>query len=235
HLRPMRDIDFLVAEADLPTVESLLLKLGYSRPYQRPLRAGDKLHHGSPFFHRQRGIWVEVHWGLFSSLSKFGTEKVFRSEHFTTQFRPSTFQGREVTRLSDELQLVYIASHWNRDYNIVDVLGAMIAMLDIIYLLENSKGTLHWERILDWLHSSAAALPLYLLLTYLRRCHLIEVAPEVLRELSCRQRSLGKLSLLLTHALIDRYLVDGRSPGPIRSLRNLSLLWDTLLLPGPPW
>jgi len=111
----------------------------------------------------------------------------------------------------------------------------MIAMLDVIYLLGNSKSALHWERILDWLHGSAAALPLYLLLTYLQRCHLIEVAPEVLHELSCRQRSLGKLGLFMMHALIDRYLVDGRSPGPILSPRNLPLLWNTLLFPGPPW
>jgi hypothetical protein len=235
HLRPMRDIDFLVAEADLPTVEALLLQLGYSQPFQRPLQAGETPHHGSPFFHQQRGIWVEVHRRLFSSLTRFGTEKVLRSEHLTTQFRPSTFQGREVTRLSDELQLVYIASHWNRDYNIVDVLGAVIAMLDIIYLLGNSKSTLHWERILDWLHGSTAALPLYLLLTYLQRYHLIEVAPEILHELSFRQRAFGKLSLLMMHALIDLYLVDGKAPGPILSLRNLPILWNTLLLPGPPW
>jgi hypothetical protein len=235
HLRPMRDIDFLVAEADLPTMESLLLELGYSQPLKRPLKAGERPHHSSPFFHQRRGIWIEVHRKLFSSLSAFATDKVFHLDHFATQLRPSTFQGRKVTRLSDELQLVYIAAHWNRDYNIVDVLGAMIAMLDIIYLLGNNENALHWEQILDWLHGSAAALPLYLLLTYLQRFHLIDVDPEVLRELSLRQRSLGNLSLTVLHALIDRYLVDGRPLGPILSLRNLPILWNTLLLPGPPW
>jgi len=111
----------------------------------------------------------------------------------------------------------------------------MIAMLDIIYLLGNNENALHWEQILDWLHGSAAALPLYLLLTYLQRFHLIDVDPEALRELSLRQRSLGNLSLTVLHALIDRYLVDGRPLGPILSLRNLPILWNTLLLPGPPW
>jgi len=236
HLRPMRDIDFLVAEADLPPMESLLLELGYSQPLKRPLKAGERPpHHSSPFFHPRRGIWIEVHRRLFSSLSAFATDKVFRRAHVATQLRPSTFQGREVTRLSEELQLVYSAAHWNRDYNILDVLGAMIAMLDIIYLLGNRKKALHWEQLLAWLHGSAAALPLYLLLTYLQRCHLIEVEPEVLRELSLRQRALGNLSLTVLHALIDRYLVDGRPPGPILSLRNLPILWNTLLLPGPPW
>jgi hypothetical protein len=143
HLRPMRDIDFLVAEADLPTMESLLLELGYSQPLKRPLQAGSRPHHSSPFFHQRRGIWIEVHWRLFSSLSVFETDKVFRLDHVTTQLRPSLFQGRQVMRLSDELQLVYIAAHWHRDYNSVAVLGAMIAMVDIIYLLGNSKNVLH--------------------------------------------------------------------------------------------
>jgi hypothetical protein len=235
HLRLMADIDFLIAETDLPLVEEILLALGYSQPSQRSRRKDAGYHHGNPFVHQQKGIWVEVHWGLFSSLTSFGADRLFQREHLTAQLQPSTFQGRNVTRLSDELQLVYIASHWARDYNLTAVIGATNAMLDIIYLLRHRKRQLDWEKILEWLHGSVATAPLYLLLTYLQRHRLIDVAPEILAELSHRQQPLGPPTLAILHALIDRYVVDGRPHGPILNKRHLSILWNTLLLPGSPW
>jgi len=235
HYRPMRDIDLLVAEADLPTMESLLGKLGYFQPQKRSLSPGSGRHHGSPFFHARQGVWIEVHWRLFSSLSIFATDPVFHPDHVATQLRPSTFQGRPVTRLSAELQLVYIAAHWYHQYNIVAVEGAMIAMVDLLYLLRSSKSALHWEQILEKLHGSAVALPLSLLLTYLQRRDLIAVDAEVLQELSRTQHSLSDSNRTLLHSLMDRYLVDGRPPGPLLSARTLSILWQRLLLPGPSW
>jgi hypothetical protein len=85
------------------------------------------------------------------------------------------------------------------------------------------------------LRGSTTAQPLYLLLTYLHRRHFIELAPGLLRELSSRQCSVGEPSLRILHALIDRYVVNGLLPGPVLSSRNLSILWDTLLSPRPPW
>ncbi len=244
HYRPMRDIDFLVAEADLPTMESLLGKLGYFQPQKHPRSPGTTWHHGSPFFHARRGIWIEVHWRLFPSWSIFGTGPLFHPDHVATQLRPSTFQGRPVTRFSAELQLVYIAAHWYHQYNILNwyhqynivaVEGAMIAMVDVLYLLGSSKSTLRWEQILEGVHGSAAALPLSILLTYLQCRDLIAVDAEVLRELSRTQHSLDDSNRPLLHSLIDQYLVDGRAPGPILNVRTLSILWQRLLLPGPLW
>ncbi|MGH9427857.1 MAG: hypothetical protein ACRD2L_16340, partial [Terriglobia bacterium] len=106
--------------------------------------------------------------------------------------------------------------------------------LDIMYLLRHRNHSLDWGKILEWLHGSVATAPLYLLLTYLQRYRLIDVAPEILAELSHRQQPLGPLTLAILHSLIDRYMVDGRSHGPILNERNLSILWNTLLLPGSP-
>jgi len=234
-LRIMGDIDFLIAETDLPAVEGALRALGYSQPFQQSTRNSVTHHHGNPFVHQQKGVWVEVHWGLFSSLTPFGADKLFQRKHVTAQLQLSTFQGRNVTRLSDEMQLVYIASHWARDCTPVAALGATIAMLDIIYLLKHRNHSLDWGKILEWLHGSVATVPLYLLLSYLQHYRLIDVAPEILAELSRRQQPLGPPTLAILHALIDRYMVDGRSHGPILNERTLSILWNTLLLPGPPW
>jgi len=233
HLRAMRDIDFLVEDAALPAVESLLLKLGYrQQSKKKPPEFYQTHHHSMPFFHLQKGVWVEVHRGLFPSKSKVGTDKVFSLENIKDQLRPSEFQGRKVTRFSNELQIVYIASHWACGFNAI---GGMVSMLDIIYLLKNIKDTLHWEKILDWLHGSVAAAHLYLMLTYLDKYQLIDVAPEILHGLFLRQQSFGNVNLKIVHSLIDQYLVYGRDPGQVLSLRNLGILWQTLLLPGRPF
>jgi hypothetical protein len=237
HLRPMRDIDLLVEAAAFPTLASLLRQLGYRQPYAHRHAPGQhyRRHHGSPFFHPHRGLWIEVHWRLFSSLSVFENDKVFRLGRLRTQFTPSCFQGRAVTRLSNELQLLYIAAHWSRDYNALDVVGSVFALVDMFFLLRNTGEALRWERILDWTQDSAAAVPLYLLLTYLVKYRLIAVEPDILRTLALRQRTFGRVNLALMHALIDRYVVDGRSLGRFLNARNLPILWNTLLLPGPPF
>jgi len=232
HLRPMRDIDFLVEAAHLPSVESILLKIGYRQRSECPPESYDKHHHSMPFFHPQRGVWVEVHRGLFPPRNKVSSEKIFSLENLKGQLQPSEFQGRKVTRLSNELQIVYIASHWACTFSVI---GGMVAMVDMIYLLKNTKDTIHWEQIVDWLHSSVASTYLYLMLTYLVKYQLIAIAPEILHRLFLSQRSFGKMNLKIMHVLIDHYLVDGRGFGQVLSLRNLDILWKTLLFSGPPF
>lgn len=231
HLRLMRDIDFLVEEAALPTVESLLLKLGYRQQSKRSPEFFEKHHHSMPFFHPQRGLWVEVHRRLISPESKMGTDRFLSLENIKSQLRLSKFRGREVNRLSDEFQIVYIASHWSQKFNAV---GGMIAMLDIIFLLKNTKDTLRWEQILKWFHGLTDPPHLYLMLAYLDKYQLIDIAPEILHQLFLRQGSFGKLNLRIVHSLIDNYFLNGRAFGRVLSLRNLRILWKTLLLPGPP-
>ena len=231
HLRPMRDIDFLVEDADLEAVETILLKLGYRQQSECLAEFYETIHHSMPFFHPQRGVWVEVHRGLFPPKSKLGADKVFSRENLKNQLRPSEFQGRKVARLSNELQIVYIASHWAYSFSVV---GGMVAMMDIIYLLKNTKATLDWDQILDWLHGSVAPTHLYLMFTYLDQYQLIDISPDILHRLFLRQRAFGNMNLKIVHTLIDRYLVDGRAFVQVLSLRNLDILWKVLLLPGPP-
>jgi hypothetical protein len=227
HLRPMRDIDFLVEQDAIPVVESALLGMGYRQQSENPPEFYEAHHHTTPFYHPRTRVWVEVHQRLFPVWSPVGSDKVFSIDNVRTERRPAEFRGRPVDRLSDELQVVYLASHWAIDFR---RLGGMVAMFDMIYLLRNAR-SIRWNRILEWLDGAVAAGPMYLLLTYLARHELVELPPGILGDLFRQQRSFGPASLKIVHALIDRYVTNGREFGLLVSDRNFKILWETLLLP----
>lgn len=229
HLRPMRDLDILVDEAARPTVEALLRTLGYDQRSQSPAAFYDTHHHSMPFFHPQRGVWIEVHRGLFPPTSRLGQDPVFSRAHVATQRRPAMFRGHTVGRLSAELQLVYIAAHWAQNWK---PLGGMIAMVDMIYLLRQTATTLDWARITAWLDGSVAAPHVFLLLTYLAGHQVIALDPQVLQRLGGRPGVVGTLNVRLLHAMVDRYVVDGRPADPFLRLLSLLRVWDSLLVPA---
>ena len=113
HLRPMGDIDVLVPKHARESVESKLRRRGY-----RP-KAGDEIdddsYHGVPLFHPERRVWVEVHTAPFPESTSLRSNRTFFSQpHMANQSLASTFHGRPAYRLTDELQLVYLASYWAR-------------------------------------------------------------------------------------------------------------------------
>ena len=231
YLRPMRDIDFLVEEVDRPTVESILFTLGYRQQSTNPPELFERHHHSMPFYHPQRGVWVEVHRCLVSGNRGAAADKVFSLEHVKRQLQLSEFHGRKVYRLSNEFQIVYISAHWCWGLTMVD---GLIAMLDIIYLLRNTKEQLRWELILHWLHGSLAALHLSLILTYLQKYQLIDIAPEIPQKLFSSQYSVAGFNLKILQIIIDRYVVEGKDFGPHCTSEDLNHVWVTLLSPGSP-
>ena len=237
HLRPMRDLDVLVDGAAVPCVETLLGQLGYRQRSRNSPAFYARLHHSMPFWHPHRRVWVEVHRGLFPPESREHADPVFRPAHLATQRHPSTFRGRPVYRLSAELQLVYLAAHWGHDPPLV---GGMIAMVDVLYLLQRTGPVLDWEALVAWVPGTAAAAHLYLLLSYLHSSHLLDVAPAILQRLMAAPAPVRPPQVRLLHTLIDRYLVDGHARGPVCRLRAwrwlrrglFRILWQALLLPG---
>jgi len=228
HLRPMRDIDFLVDPDAVPIVESALLQMGYCRRSPNPAEYYETHHHTTPFFHPQKRVWVEIHRGLFPVSGPVGADRVFSADSVAAERRPAEFRGRSVYSLSDELQIVYLASHRASDFSRV---GGMVGMLDTIYLLKNVP-TIRWNRILEWLDGGVAAASVYLLLTYVSRYGLVELPSGILRDISLRQRSFGCVSLGLVHAMIDQ-VTNGREFGSLVSERNFEIIWGTLLRPRP--
>jgi hypothetical protein len=226
-LRPMRDIDVLVPDADVSAVEAALTALGYRQRSDAPDRFYERHHHTMPFFEPRRNAWVEVHHRLASPRRGRAVEEVLSPEHVAANLEPADFMGRPVTRLTSELHLVHLATHWASRFQVV---GGAIPLLDAVYLL---KRPLAWNRVLDWLaRAPLAAAHLHALLTYLARRSLASVAPAHLDGLAARQQSFGDASLRLVHRMIDRYLLDGVPPGRVLSEDRLRIAWSALFEPG---
>jgi hypothetical protein len=225
----MRYLDFLVQKESLPRVKVVLEQLGYRQRCDDSAGLYENHHHAAPFFHEEKNVWIEVHHGLFSPKRRASGARVFQLQALLGQSRPSQFQGREVRRLSLELQLVYLAMHWAQDFQTV---GGMVALVDTVYLLKRARGELSWKWILNSVRGSIAASSLYLLLSYIDRYRLAAVAPEILHELFVNQPSFGRVSVKAAHALTDRYCVTGKPLGRLLN-KSITVLWQTLVLPRP--
>ena len=172
---------------------------------------------------------MEVHHHLISSRNRACQDRLFELGHVFAEVKKSRFHGREVYRLSPELQVAYLAVHWAREFKEI---GGMIAVLDLVFLLRQKGSALCWEHLLAWIDRSATAVSLYLLLSYLDSRRLIELPREILHRLCAGQRVFGGWTLAAAHKIIDRYLLDGRY-GFVLSRRTLRITWDTLALPMP--
>jgi hypothetical protein len=234
HLRPMRDIDVLVADSTAPKVHAILLGLGYREHPEAPADLYRDCHHLVPLVHRRTGIWVEVHRRLFSPRSWLPDVDPFGPERVKSMIRPSTFRGRLVTRLSDEVEVAYIASHWVLSPSRIYYGGGVVAMLDLIHLLKRIP-ELDWEGILAQVEGSMASTHLYLLLSYLHRHGLLEspAGTIAVERLAGFQRCLGHRGQRILHEILDRYVVDGREYRGLVTPRHVRIIWETLLAPGP--
>src|SRR5262245_12058434 len=96
HLRPMRDIDVLVAPEAVPTVEAALRELGYRQESNRSREFYDTHHHTTPFRDPHTGVWVEVHRALCPAWSPVASDALFGLEHIRCEEKLSELRGRAV-------------------------------------------------------------------------------------------------------------------------------------------
>jgi hypothetical protein len=231
-LRPMRDIDILVGEADVAAAEAVLTDLGYRQRSRQPARFYEQHHHTMPFVHPRRGVWVEVHRALASPKGGRARADVLTADRVGANIEPARFQGRPTARLTSELQLVYLASHWAAGFRAV---GGAIALVDAIYLLRTTSGALQWDAVLGWLDDApAAAGHLYALLGYLQSRRIAHLPPGLLGDLRRRQRAFGRINLAIVHAIIDRVLLSRAPAGRLLSPDRVRNGWNALFLPRAP-
>jgi hypothetical protein len=226
HERPMRDIDILVPQHDCESVESALLLRGYRRS---DFDMGEDPYHGPPLRHEGRQVWVEVHSALFPKGAALLRNHLFSPSHIAAQSVASTFHGRPIHRLTDELQLVYIASYWIRDLTGNWIHPSFLPPLfDAVYLLKASGRTLDWDGLLGWLDNEMAAASLYVLLAYICRSGLDSSAARILPRLASRQHIVGPADLRMIFAVLDTYLIRGRPVAGPFSDRRRTIIMRTL-------
>jgi len=210
HLRPMGDLDILVPEAEFDRVESTLLRSGFVRQSDQVRPAGS--HHGIPLCHPQRRVWVEVHSALFPTSSTLSSSALFSPARIAAHSVASTFQGRPVYRLTDELQLVYIASSWIRDLSHNQIHASLVLpLLDAVYLLKASGKFLDWDRVLAELENNElAAVSLLIMLACLSGHGLAPCASPQLPRIASRQRIIGAWERKIIERLLNTHLIGGR-------------------------
>ena len=254
HLRAMGDIDILVRAHELLSVESRLLTLGYVRKQDYEVESGSP--HGAPMWHPQRRVWVEVHTALFPEDSGLRSNEFFSPASVAAQSVASTFHGRPVYRLANELQLAYIASYWIRDLSRNGFHPTFVMpLVDAIYLLEASGPTLDWNGLLARLDNELAAASLYLMIDYLGSLGLAQCAQPILSRLARCQHVIGSPERKIIAAMLNGCLVGdesrtgvfiGRHPMIAKTVLScllaegshtgkiMSLPWNLVFPPGTP-
>ena len=218
HLRTMGDVDLLAAATDVEALERALREMGFSQPDQgRPYQHH---HHSQPFFHADRGVWIEVHRRLFPPMSPASREPGLAVEALGDHLT-SVAVGRERVAVMDRpLQLVYTAARWAE---MISPERGIFPILDAA-LVARSLTPAEWRAVLSLAGDDWTASALHLMLTFLHRHELAPLPGEVLTELARRDRYGSRLTRGALHVIIRRAVFD-RRPGGRRALRTV---WTTL-------
>jgi hypothetical protein len=230
HLRPMRDVDVMVEPEQVHEVEQILLELGYE---PQPEGSADQYrthHHAVPCCHPATGVWVEVHRRLLPARGLYGADAVFEPPEVRAHLQEALFRELPVKRLSDSMQMLYLAAHWAGSFKAISGAGGLLVMLDLLALAP----AVDWDDAIRPLPGTAVASALLLLLSYLESRGLLAPNERVMDSLWRSQRSFGSANLGFLHLLMDLRLADGRSYGRwVRSRRNLEIVWHTFLRRRP--
>ena len=229
NLRLMGDIDILVTGQDLEKVESILSDLGYLR--ESPMSASfyDTHHHTMPFHHPDSDIWIEVHTRLFREDDPYSQGDVFKLTTIENEKRDSMFGEHQVSRLSPELQLVYIAAHWAKDFK---PKGSLNACADSLYLLRQEASSMDWNKIRNWLRNDPQlAIAMYSLFASMRDWKIMDLSDELLAWIETTHPSVKGLRQLLLEKILVRFYLQQPRFGRILSPNNMIVIWNTLMTP----
>lgn len=208
HLRPMGDVDVLVPAPARAAVEAALVQRAYAPA--RGLEPWTVSNHGIPLRDPEREVWVEVHEALFENVD---AEDVFGSAYLRARSMPSTFHGREVLRLPDELQLLYLAHAWAHDmahYAVKVHPTCLPALFDAVFIVSRSPSSLDLGPLPYTSQTELAIASLHTMMSYLAERGVADVDRTSLAVLGSRQRVVGAVQRRMMHAAIDRYLVGAR-------------------------
>ena len=207
HFRRMSDIDVLVPKAAYAVIESELLRQGFVRGGQL---VDDDHNHGVPLLNAVNGTWVELHTGLVPASSELRNGRPFRAIDVSANTICGNAFGRQIGRLSNELQIVYISCTWNFDMTMRRYHPSFVAgVFDGMVLLSANRNQINWSFIFDGIDNEMAAASLLILLSFLKR-HEAPLSIPPLDALAKRQQLVGPVQLRAIHWALDRYLLAGK-------------------------
>ncbi|MEP6942065.1 MAG: nucleotidyltransferase family protein [Betaproteobacteria bacterium] len=232
YLRPMGDVDVLVAAAERSRVEAALIALGYrqhANPDQHPAA-----HHGAPLFDPRRRVLIEVHSALFPGDDALLQNTLFSLTNVSMHSIASMFHGRSVRRLDGELQLAYLASSWLRNLSRNGFHATLVPPLfDAVYMLRAGGTSLRWDTAFEWLDNELARCALYLMLRYVDRLELDDSARPILPRLLASQKRVGPVELRIIDSMMDSYLVGGAAFTRLFNPWHSTIVLNALLEPRP--
>lgn len=129
-IRPSRDIDLLIRPSELIRAREILTEAGYNLiypPYElnaSQARFYQRYFHHASFYHKTKGVLVELHWSLFSMRRLF---RVPLDDVFGRNNRVQ-YAGKLVKALPDDVYIQYLCEHgaihqWFRLLWLRDVAG----------------------------------------------------------------------------------------------------------------
>lgn len=224
-IRLMGDIDILIENELVDYVSSTLSELGYKQESDYPQSFYEQIHHLMPFYHRDRGVWIEVHTAIFPK-SVNPNDVLFSSPFFFKNEEIFRIQNKIFHRPAPELNLIYTMTHWVVEFRARDSAGQL---LDIIYLLKEDEQSIDWNRLIRISDDRITATSVYICLGYLINSNVIAIDDNVWEEIRSRDMSTGKLGLMILFGIINSIHSTSRWPLSWLGKDNLGIIWRELL------
>ncbi len=228
--RIMSDIDLLVSEKDVATLENILLKLGYQQTSKNTQEFYTSHHHSMPFYNKKNNLWIEVHSHLFSKSTPAKHDELFTLENIQTNtvamYDPE--YNCNIKQLSTELHLIYTCVHWADDFN---THKSCIQLTDIVLMILNNNTPLNWEKMSNWLTNTASASSVFLALSYLNKSSIIKIPDTYFNRVKLKHSNMATINRLILYKIIDDYFSGKKDYGRFLTENNLLIIWTTLLQP----
>lgn len=226
HLRPMRDIDLLVRQEEIPAAQRALREYGCAPRSDVDPESYAGHHHLAPVFHPRTGVCLEVHHHIMRLPANF--EGFPAIEELLLGLRDSTIFPGQAFTLDPTWQILTTCIHITHG----DSIGRRAQnLIDLARIIECDSGEIDWDRLAHRDHATDVARSLTLPLEYLEREGLPS-APEPVRRALRRSSGLRSWELSLLMALIDRYRIGSPAPWRLVSGRISNILWRQTLRRG---
>lgn len=187
-LRTMNDIDLLVREEHLETVDRLIQDMGYTPHGSQETQARTRAEHRHLpiLLGQQRHVWFEVH----HRLTRRDSPLQFDTGALWARAQRVTLAGRPALALCPEHMLLHLCVHFLLDRR-YSSLAALAQLCDIRETLEAYPPGVDWEALMAEAARMGLQVPLYYGLAFAVRLLDARVPPWALEGLDVRPEPAG--------------------------------------------